>query len=519
MHRQVLVVALGLGCLAIWFPPTAAARAATVTTASGSSATAADSGAAGSSGTTAPPGTAALPPPSSVPGAVGSATSAPPATPATSLASPGVPAAPAAPGYPTVWGAPPAPGGHGAGGGTWVPDGKGRGVYRVDAPAIRLPGATVSSNGISYHGGAVMLGTTHVYFIWYGNWASDSATTILADWAKSLGGSPYFSINSTYYDGSNRFVSNSVTFGGAVFDNYSLGAALDDSSIYTIVATAIGNGALPLDAHGVYFVLTSADVAETTGFCTVYCGWHSSATFNNVSSQFAFVGNTLACPSGCEGSPGNDPNGNEGADGMASIMTHELDEAVTDPNGDAWYDSAGNEVGDLCSFTFGSHLYGTANGSIANVQLGPRNFLLQEDWVNAGGGYCSIGLPQNSRYYTVPPCRLVDTRWPAGPNGGPILQPGQDRTFALAGACGIPATAKSLSVNVTVTQPAAAGYLPITAADQQAGGTSVINFAAGQTIANNAILRLSGEGSGSIAVLASTLGTVHFVLDVNGYFQ
>ena len=485
MHRHLLVVALGLGCLTIWVMPTAAAGAATVTTASAAHSTAADSGTAAPSGMT---------------------------------ASPAVPAVPASHGYPTLWGAPPTPGSHGAAGG-WVPDGKGRGVFRLDAPAIRRPGDTVASNGISYHGGAVMLGTTHVYFIWYGNWAANSATTILADWAKSLGGSPYFSINSTYYDGSNRFVSNSVTFGGAVFDNYSLGATLSDSSIYTIVATAIGNGSLPLDANGVYFVLTSADVVETSGFCTSYCGWHTSATFNNVSSQYAFVGNSLACPFACEGSPGNDPNGNEGADGMASIMTHELDESVTDPNGDAWYNSSGYEVGDLCNFNYGSKVYSTANGSIANVQLGPRNFLLQEDWVNASGGYCSIGLPQSASYYTVPPCRLVDTRLPPGPNGGPILQPGQNRTFALAGACGIPATAKSLSVNVTVTQPAHAGYLALTAADQQAGGTSMIDFAAGQTIANNAILRLSGEGSGSVSVQASTLGTVQVILDVNGYFQ
>jgi hypothetical protein len=509
MQRHPLVVALGLGCLAVWFQPSAAARAATVTTASGSSGTATGSRTAVPSGTTALPATAAMPPTSLVPGS------------AASTASPAVPgpsAVPGSPTFPSLWGAPPAPAARSVGG--WVPDGKGRGVYRLDAPAIRLPDATAASgNGISYHGGAVMLGTTHVYFIWYGNWASSSATTILADWAKSLGGSSYFSINTTYYDGSNRKVSNSVTFGGAVFDNYSLGSTLSDNSIYTIVATAIANGSLPLDANGVYFVLTSADVAETSGFCTQYCGWHSSATFNNVSSQFAFVGNTVACPFACEGSPGNHPNGNEGADGMASIMTHELEESVTDPNGDAWYDNGGNENGDLCNFNFGSHVYGTANGSIANVQLGPRNFLLQEDWVNASGGYCSIGLPQNTRYYTVPPCRLVDTRWPAGPTGGPILQPGQDRTFALAGACGIPASAQALSVNVTVTQPASAGLLALTAADQQPAGTSTINFRAGRTIANNAILRLSGEGSGSIDVLASTLGTVHFLLDVNGYFQ
>jgi hypothetical protein len=461
--------------------PPASARAATVITASGPSATATGSG------TALPPGTTASP------------------------AFP-VPPGPAAP-----WGALPAPGDLGGGG--WVPDGKGGRVYRLDAPAIRLPGPTVSSNGIFYHGGAVLLGTTHVYFIWYGNWASNTATTILADWAKRLGGSPYYSINGTYYDGSNRFVSNSVTFGGAVFDNYSLGSTLDDNAIYTIVATAIANGSLPLDANGVYFVLTSADVAETSGFCTAYCGWHTSATFNNVISQFAFVGNTVACPYSCEGSPGNRPNGNEGADGMASIMTHELDESVTDPQGDAWYDARDNENGDLCNFNYGSKFYGTANGSIANVQLGPRNFLLQEDWVNASGGYCSIGLSQNTRFYTLPPCRMVDTRLPTGPTGGPILQPGQNRTFALAGVCGVPATAKTLSVNVTVTQPASAGFLAVSAADQQPGGTSTINFTAGQTVANNAMLRLSGEGSGSIDVLAGTSGTVQFILDVNGYFQ
>ena len=470
MQRQLLALALAVGCLCFWFPSAVAARAATVTTAS-----------ATATGSPTVPATASLP---------------------------GVPAAVSSSLQSSVDRS-----------GGWIPDGKGRGTYHLGAPAIRLLGATVSSNGIFYHGGPVLLGTTHVYFIWYGNWSSNTAPTILADWAKSLGGSPYYSINATYYDGANNNVSNSVTFGGAVFDNYSLGSTLSDNSIYTIVAAAIGNGSLPLDADGLYFVLTSADVTETSGFCSVYCGWHSWDTFGNVLTQYSFVGNTMACPSGCEGSPGNQPNGNEGADGMVSIMTHELDESVTDPHGDAWFDSGGNEVGDLCNFHFGSNLYGTANGSIANVQLGARNFLLQEDWVNAGGGSCSIGLPQNTSYYTVPPCRLVDTRWPTGPTGGPFLVPRQNRTFALNGACGIPATAKSLSVNLTVTQPSNAGFLSLSAADQQAGGTSTINFRAGQTIANNAMLRLSGEGSGSIDVLAATAGTVHFILDVTGYFQ
>jgi hypothetical protein len=50
-------------------------------------------------------------------------------------------------------------------------------------------------------------------------------------------------------------------------DNYGRGTNLSDSDIQTIVTTAISGG-LPKDTAGVYFVLTSADVNETSGFCT-----------------------------------------------------------------------------------------------------------------------------------------------------------------------------------------------------------------------------------------------------------
>jgi hypothetical protein len=63
-----------------------------------------------------------------------------------------------------------------------------------------------------------------------------------------------------------------------------------------------------------------------------------------VNVKYAFVGNTDRCPSSCKGNPTNAPNGNSGADGMASILAHELNEAVTDPLLDAWFDASGNET-------------------------------------------------------------------------------------------------------------------------------------------------------------------------------
>ena len=246
-------------------------------------------------------------------------------------------------------------------------------------------------NGITYHGGPLILNTTNVYYIWYGNWSGNSATTILTDFARSIGGSPYFNINTTYYNGSNVHVSNSVNYVTSTTDNYSRGTSLSDSAIQGVVSSAITSGGLPYDTNAVYFVLTSADVTASSGFCTQYCGWHTHGTINGFDIKYSFVGNPDRCPSSCAAQTVG-PNGNAGADGMASIIAHELEEAVTDPDLNAWYDSRGAENADKCAWTFGT-TFTAGNGSKYNVTLGTRNYLIQRNWVNASGGYCSMSYP------------------------------------------------------------------------------------------------------------------------------
>ena len=120
-------------------------------------------------------------------------------------------------------------------------------------------------------------------------------------------------------------------------------------------------------------------------------------------------------------------------------------------------------------------------------------------------------------YYTLTPCRLVDTRLPAWQ---PALQPGAERPFELAGPpCGIPVGAAALSVNVTVAAPTAPGHLSVYPADVAAPLVSSINFSAGQTRANNAIVPATADGSVAIKVKNGSAGTVQLVLDVNGYFE
>jgi len=83
---------------------------------------------------------------------------------------------------------------------------------------------------------------------------------------------------------------------------------------------------------------------------------------------------------------------------MASIIAHEMEEALTDPDLNAWYDSGGAENADKCAWTFGSAQYQVANGSWANVHLGSRDYLIQRNLyhgANNSGDYCAIAVDSN----------------------------------------------------------------------------------------------------------------------------
>jgi len=137
---------------------------------------------------------------------------------------------------------------------------------------------------------------------------------------------------------------------------------------------------------------------------------------------------------------------------------------------------------------------------------------------NGNASEFSACLTGPASLYTLTPCRIADTRSPVGPYGGPALAANGDRSFLIAGQCGIPATATAVSFNATITQPTALGDLRIV----PGGGTlplvSTMNWRAGQTRANNAILSLGLSGD-IVVHVDQPSGTVHFIIDVNGYFQ
>ena len=141
---------------------------------------------------------------------------------------------------------------------------------------------------------------------------------------------------------------------------------------------------------------------------------------------------------------------------------------------------------------------------------------------SAAGQVVAVGLyaaPAPTLYYPAAPCRLVDTRSGLGTSGGPLAGAGAERTFALTRACGIPATARAVVTNVTVTDVAAAGELRVFPSDGVLPTATVISFGAGRTRANNAVLLLSADGAGSVTAHNDAAGPVDVIVDVSGWFE
>jgi hypothetical protein len=180
-------------------------------------------------------------------------------------------------------------------------------------------------------------------------------------------------------------------------------------------------------------------------------------------------------------------------------------------------------AGDLATYSW-SIANGTITGGAGTNQItftaGSSGSVTLQVTIQTAAGCGNTGslvIPTGFKFYTVAPCRLLDTRT------GAALAGGTPRKLAIGGQgsnCALPATARAASVNVTVLNATAPGHLtfyPTAPPPTQ----STINFSAGQTRANNAVFTLNPADASLLvkAVLQSSSGTVDVIVDVNGYFQ
>jgi len=244
-----------------------------------------------------------------------------------------------------------------------------------------------------------------LYFIFYGNWQTASGATastaavpaILQQWGVDIKNSPWLTMMNGGYTASaaSAWVSgNSVYMPSSTF-----GTALTDAMLPQIVAQVLNAGQLPTNPNALYFILTAPEITETSGFCTLYCGYHTNFNFakNNVGPQqlikYSFVGNPSSqCLSSCSAQSSTSPNNNPAADAMISVMSHELSETLTDPALNAWWDANGNESADKCAWTYGTYYLDTRTNSYYNVQIGTHRYLIQQNWniKSSTNQYCAL---------------------------------------------------------------------------------------------------------------------------------
>jgi CHAP domain len=176
-----------------------------------------------------------------------------------------------------------------------------------------------------------------------------------------------------------------TTAGCATDPGYS--TCLNDPQIQNEVTNIIDaqGSSLGLSHLYVMFLPPGVETCSSTTSCSAssYCGYHSSYAHAGGTVLYAVV----AYPTAAACTTGQSPDGDPLADGAIDTLSHQLNEAITDPLGNAWTDSAGNEIGDLCANLYGAPL-GSSDASKPqtteyNQLIGTGRYYTQEEFSNA----------------------------------------------------------------------------------------------------------------------------------------
>jgi hypothetical protein len=126
------------------------------------------------------------------------------------------------------------------------------------------------------------------------------------------------------------------------------------------------------------------------------------------------------------------------------------------------------------------------------------------------GSRASSQTPPGGVYFTIAPCRLIDTRNTSRMTNGTPL------TVQATGQCGIPAGASAIAFDPVAINPSGDGFFQF-----YPGATppisSAINFKTGKNRASSAIVQLDAAGALTARAIVAGGGSVDLVMDVFGY--
>jgi hypothetical protein len=240
--------------------------------------------------------------------------------------------------------------------------------------------------------------------------AGSGDNSLIGFFLRHLGGSSYWNINTTYSETLGKadfFVQNSMdytSFWAPKSHAPKPGQTVTLNEMANLIESGFNSGNLTYDPNTLYMIFTGPGVNLGGGFSTdnlQYCAFHTAyIRASGEFVQFAAMPHdadfTPAHPSNtgflCVPQDGA-PNGDIGADGTVSAMTHETEETATDPfiNGFlGYFDVRGEESADKCAFIFGQ-VFRNATGFF-NQTIGGKPFLVQQQWINTTPQRCTSSL-------------------------------------------------------------------------------------------------------------------------------
>lgn len=299
-----------------------------------------------------------------------------------------------------------------------------------------------------YHGGAMMMtpstGPLVITPIYWSPTAHPIASTYTApinqyytDVAAASGQtSNVFSV-ANEYTGTNGQISYSVQADTAITDTTALpangctltsrdktgiysdgtgySACLDDAQLQTEINNVTAAKGLPRDLSHIYVLYLPKGVEScfnpggtttTANQCSInhepsatYCAYHSQASSSAIYANMPYPvyqsATGYTCGSEAAFPTNESPNGNVPADVEISPSSHEVNEAITDPDtSTGWYDSSGYENGDECAYVYGG-TQGTA-GALYNQVINGHHYLTQEEFSNKDFAVTAAGCVQSS---------------------------------------------------------------------------------------------------------------------------
>ena len=331
--------------------------------------------------------------------------------------------------------------------------------------------------------------------------ASDTTSNIwstMFQYSGSNGKINYRFTVGTPINDTNAFPANGCTVSpGPVYaDNTGYNACLDDAQLQAEASSVVAARGLPRDFGHIYVLYlpkkvescVNAGSSTVNNQCTInasptaaYCAYHSMTAGGLVYANMPFPIYSSATGFSCtdEGLGGGiqAPNGDKDADVEISPASHEVAEAITDPDvSGGWYDSSGFENGDECAYTYGP--LGGAAGAHFNQTINGHVYLTQEEFsnrdFNATGGGCLQSEPQ-------PAPSLTKVTPASGTHLGGTSVVVTGTNFAGATAVtfgGTPATSFTVNTNgkITAISPAhAVGTVDVRVTTST--GTTVIKLA------------------------------------------